>query len=146
MEQIEEFLLYYVDRESAKNLRTCSSLRLCERKLKVCKIENWWKKMLLVKWVHNVYEQCGLPYKRQNLTCKMCKTRPISDAVYMNTKLLFSCSACYAGIEADVISEVYPQLYSPLHTAYVLFVERGRIDFNNMMLEEYNQYENCRTQ
>ena len=84
MEEIEELLLYYVDSESARNLRTCSSLRLCERKVKVHQIEKWWTKVLLAKWVRTVYNRSGLPYKHQNLKCKLCKTRPISDAVYMN--------------------------------------------------------------
>ena len=146
MDKIEEFLIYYVDGASAANLRTCSSLRLCERKVKVCLIQKWWADVLLRKWVRTVYIQSGLPYKHQNTTCKICKTRSISDAVYMNTKLLFSCHACYGGIEADIIQEVYPQMYSPLHTAYVIFVERNRIDFDNMITENEFAYENCRTQ
>lgn len=146
MEKVEDFLIFYVDRESARNLMTCSSSRLCERKMKVCRIEKWWAKVLLQKWVRTVYAQAGLPFKKQNTTCKICKRRPISDAVYLNTKLLFSCHACYGGIESDIIHEIYPQLYSPLHTAYVIFIERGRIDFENMMTEDGFAYENCRTQ
>jgi len=146
MEKIEEFLIYYVDKKSAINLRTCSSLRLCDRKVKVCQIENWWYKVCLTNWVRTVYNQSDLPYKRPNLTCKICKIRPISDAVYLNNKLLFSCHSCYGAIEADVLNEVYPQLYSPLHTGYVLFVRRGNVEFENMMTEGDFAYENCRTQ
>lgn len=146
MEHIEDLLIHYVDSKTAKNLRTCSKLRICERKVIVCKIEKWWSDILLGKWVRKVYSRSGLPYKRQSTKCKICKTRPISDAVYINKKLLFSCHACYGGIEADVLHEVYPQLYSPLHTAYVIFVERGRIFFDDMVSEDPYSFENCRTQ
>jgi len=152
MEFLDDFLLPYVDAQSALSLRTCSTLKLCDKKVRVIQIERWWSDLKKKKWTKNVHLLCGIPFKRQNLKCKICKRRQITDAVYMNHKLLFSCAACYGSIEADVIHEVYPQIYSPLHAAFVLFVERGRVEFEHMptelVLEDLQEFghENCRTQ
>lgn len=152
MELIENQLLQFIDMKTCSSLRACSSHMLGNLKFKICKIEIWWKSILHNRWIKDIYESVSLPHKKQPIICKLCKTHPVTEAVYMNTKIIFSCFRCYYGIECDVINEVYPQMYQPLHTTY----STGEIEFKNMVVEEFvrhinedidrDVYENCRTQ
>ena len=146
MDLIDGLIVYYLDVKSAMSLRVCNSKQFCVHKVKVYIIEKWWRDILLKGWVRKVYDCSGLPYKKQQLQCKFCSKRRICDAVLLNRKLMFSCFSCYAGLEADVIHEIYPQIFTPLHTAYVLFVRQNDVNFERMHVEHSEEYENCRTQ
>ena len=157
MELIENEIMEFIDVKTSSSLRVCSSRLLGDLKFRVCLIESWWKSILNNRWVRDVYESVSLPYKKQPITCKLCKKFPVTEAVYMNTKIIFSCFVCYYGIEADVINEIYPQMYQPLHTTYsTSWLKSGEIKYSNMVVEEFvrqidieidgDVYENCRTQ
>ena len=153
MELVENQILYFIDAKTSVSLRACSSKLLGDLKFKVCVIESWWKSILLNRWMSDVYKSVSLPIQKQPITCKLCKKSPVTEAVYMNTKVIFSCFGCYCAIEDDIINEIYPQMYQPLHTTYsVSWLQSCEVEFSNMMVEEFvgimvqEDYENCRTQ
>lgn len=136
MDYVEGLVLPYVNLKSAFNMQIVSSSRFFKEKIYVYKIENWYLHLLKQKWIRSVFQKARLPYKKTSVICKLCKRAKITEAVSMNNKLIFSCYACYNCIEGDIISEIYPQLYDPLHISYVCFFKRDDHYFQPIFSDE----------
>ena len=145
MQLIEDHVLAFLDWRTSGRLRVCSSEKLGDLKFQVCLIEKWWKHISLKKWVKKVYDKFGLSFCRRSLSCRICRKSASTDVVFLNNKLIFCCNACYFGVESDLISEIYPQMYTPLHAEYSEY--SNNIYFTPILLEEIDfGFENCRTQ
>lgn len=158
MDHLEQFLLPYLDIKTAKSIFLTSKLKMGLIKIKACLIEKWWRERVFLNWVKCVYSNIGVPPEKESFICKFCKKNESSDFVYLNHDFIFLCSKCYASLEIDVIHDVFPLLYAPLHARMQktilikkvhfkeIYPEYGMFFLGRGGFEEREDAENCRTQ
>tara|TARA_B100001287_G_scaffold263271_1_gene253980 strand:+ start:3096 stop:3539 length:444 start_codon:yes stop_codon:yes gene_type:complete len=147
MNIVWDIVEYYIDERSAISLYMTCSNKLCAKKRSVAIIERWWINMYLKEWISKIVELLpseGYKGNTFNKRCSICKSRCLSEVIVMNNKTMFTCFACFAGVESDLVAEVFPQLYIPLHSSFHLYKISGVVQFNPIYTDW--QYENCRTQ
>lgn len=152
MDLVEDCILPYVDIKSILSLRCCNSLKFGTLKFKVAIIEKWWKNIILKRWIYSVCESVNvLCHVQKNLKCNICKNKCTSDAVFINSNLIFTCHTCFQGLSIDIYNEIYPLKSNPYHTAIYTCSQSVPVYwdsnfFNNEIDYEALLFDTCRNQ
>jgi len=154
MDILEDQIIEYIDAKTAALARVCSKAMLFNTKFLVNKIEIWYTELLVWCWIREInkiiYKKVPdnycLSYSKGCTKCKLCGEHYISDVVYVNNKLIFSCYICFCQIEDDVLNESSYYQHDTLHTYYDDYKLTKNVTFHIIQDEIDVSYENCRAQ